>query len=71
MKNVTRWVVLGVVVLVGMAIWHEIEYRRGQRPDPVQPVRHATVKHHDAKAPAPPSHPGEGQPTSEHGLLIG
>ncbi len=68
MKNATRWVVLGVVVLVGLAVWREVQYRRAQGP-PGSPARQA-VTQPGAPEQAPPA-AGHRQPAPESGLLIG
>ena len=68
MKNMSMWVMVIAVALVGSAIWYEVQYRQGSKPEAEihSPVRHTSTPK------AAPAKPGQ-QPssTNERGQLIG
>ena len=67
MKNMSLWVLVLVLALVGSAIWHEVHYRQASAPEQASPVKRAA---HQKAAPAPA--PGTRTPaTNEYGQLAG
>ena len=68
MKNASMWVMVGVLLLVGTAIFYEMQYRQANKSESVTPVRHASSSR---KAPDQPQPPAHLKPTTDGGRLIG
>ena len=67
MKNMSLWVLLLVLGLVGSAIWHEVQYRQASAPVKAAPVKRVS---HQKAAPAVP-HGTPTPSTNEYGQLTG
>ena len=67
MKNVSLWVLVLVLALVGSAVWYEVQYRQASKPDSYAPVKRTSAQ---KKAPEGPAHHPT-SPTGPSGELIG
>lgn len=67
MKNMSKWVMVFVLALVGTAIWYEVQYRHAPKSEAGTPVRRASSSR-KAAGPKPGQH---ATPTNESGQMIG
>ena len=67
MKNMSMWVLVLVLALVGSAIWYEVQYRSAAKADTNSPARRTSTQKPAHQKPA--QHPTS--PTGPGGVLIG